>query len=483
MHRDAPRWSQRARLVAGAVALLALLAPLVVVLGVAPRTGTAQAIGDLTILGAVALAFAGCVRAARRGGASRRAWSALAVAVGIWGAGQVAWTTYGLTRDHMYPFPSVADLGYVGYSLPAIIALLLFPRATIRTGSRLRIAARRVRDRRRGAVHELGTVLGPLYSAGGSGLPRLVGLAYPIADVTVASLVLALGARVDAGQRRPWLLLGSGLVVLTVTDSSYVAHTLAGGTGTTGSPLALGWVTAFLLIAASSAIPSGDVGGKVRHFTVLQELLPALPLLAAAAVAAGARFDPGNTLLLVNGVLLLLLAVAQQVVIAREKVELANGLEDTIARRTAELPPQTRVSGPLVQSSDDAIISKSPEGVILSWERGCRAVAGLHRAGDDRAPVDLVIPADRQDEEQEIRRLASSGGSSAATSRPSAGARTARSCRLPYVLPHLRRRSRRRRLGHRPRHQRAPAARAGAGVGTHGGGGRFARASPTSWPR
>ena len=217
-----------------------LLAILLAVVGVGlivltrPRSSTAQTVGDLAILAAVLGAVGGCLSAMRRGGPAARSWTVMAMAMVVWSAAEIVWTTYGLFRDHVYPFPSVADLGFIAYSLPVAAALLLFPRSSLRRGSRLR----EILDAGVIAASVLfvswATVLGPLYNAGGSGSARLVGLAYPVVDVVVASLVLVLGMRVPAGQRRCWLLLGGGLVTLAVTDSIYVSMTLAGKTGTTG---------------------------------------------------------------------------------------------------------------------------------------------------------------------------------------------------------------------------------------------------------
>lgn len=200
------------------VLLGALALPLLPVLGLVlaqPGSGAAQTAGDLAILTAVLLACAGCARAARSGGPARRAWAVLAVATGVWAAGQLCWTVLGLTRDHAYPFPSPADAGFLGYALPAVVGLLLFPRSSLRQTSRARLLLDAGVIAASVLLVSWATVLGPLYDAGGEGLPRLLGLAYPVVDVTVASLVLALGARVAPGQRGPWLLLGSGLVLLT----------------------------------------------------------------------------------------------------------------------------------------------------------------------------------------------------------------------------------------------------------------------------
>jgi two-component system sensor histidine kinase/response regulator len=375
-----------------------------------PRSATAQTVGDWTILAAGLGAVYGCVSAARRGGPSARGWAVMAAATAVWAGGQCVWTMYGLLRAHVYPFPSLADLGFIGYSLPAAAALLLFPRSSIRRASRLReildvgVIAGSV------LFVSWSTVLGPLYEAEGSGFARLVGLGYPVADILVASMVLVLGMRVSPGQRRSWLLLGGGLVLLTMTDSRYVSMTLAGKTGTTGTFLALGWIGAFLLIAAASQVRTDHVEVvELRHFTVLQELLPFLPLGVAILVAADSGSVGGDPFLFGTGLVVLLLAGAQQLVSAFDKVRLANDLEATIALRTAQLTSADARFRSLVQSSDDAIFSKTTDGLITSWNPAAERLFGYSSSEIVGLSVDLIVPADAREEELEIRRTVGSG--------------------------------------------------------------------------
>ncbi len=375
-----------------------------------PRSGLSQAVGDLVILAASALALASCSRTARKGGAEGRAWAVLAVAMALWTTAQLGWTVYGLTRNHVHPFPAPVDFGFVGYSLPTAAALLMFPRSWRRVSR-----PRELLDAAVIATSVLfvswATVLGPLYQAGGSGLPRLVGLAYPIVDVTLSALVLTLGMRAPTGQRQPWLLVGSGLVLLAVTDSFYVSQTLAGETGMTGSLLALGWMSAFVLIAAAAHVGQtvNDRLVRVWHFSALQELLPYLPLVCAVVVASARQFGGDDVFLTVNGGLLLLLVIAQQVVIAKEKVSLANGMEATIDKRTAELSTADARFRALVESSDDAIFSKTPDGQITSWNAAAEHLFGYTAAEIVGKEVDLLVPETKRREELEIRRVAAQG--------------------------------------------------------------------------
>jgi len=56
----------------------------------------------------------------------------------------------------------------------------------------------------------------------------------------------------------------------------------------------------------------------------------------------------------------------------------------------------------IVDSSDDAIVSKNLDGVIASWNRGAERIFGFSAKDAIGQPITIVIPQDRQDEEREI---------------------------------------------------------------------------------
>jgi PAS domain S-box-containing protein len=56
----------------------------------------------------------------------------------------------------------------------------------------------------------------------------------------------------------------------------------------------------------------------------------------------------------------------------------------------------------IVQSSDDAIVSKNLDGIITSWNRGAEHVFGYTTEEAIGQPITIVIPQDRQDEERAI---------------------------------------------------------------------------------
>jgi PAS domain S-box-containing protein len=56
----------------------------------------------------------------------------------------------------------------------------------------------------------------------------------------------------------------------------------------------------------------------------------------------------------------------------------------------------------IIESSDDAIVSKNLDGIIRSWNRGAERIFGYSAREAIGQPITLVIPADRQSEEREI---------------------------------------------------------------------------------
>jgi PAS domain S-box-containing protein len=56
----------------------------------------------------------------------------------------------------------------------------------------------------------------------------------------------------------------------------------------------------------------------------------------------------------------------------------------------------------IVQSSDDAIVSKNLDGIITSWNEGAERIFGYTAEEALGQPITIVIPQDRQDEERTI---------------------------------------------------------------------------------
>jgi len=73
---------------------------------------------------------------------------------------------------------------------------------------------------------------------------------------------------------------------------------------------------------------------------------------------------------------------------------------DLTAAKFAEKGLQSLAS--IVETSDDAIVSKDLDGIITSWNRGAERIFGYTAKEAVGQPITILIPVDRQSEEREI---------------------------------------------------------------------------------
>jgi PAS domain S-box-containing protein len=83
-------------------------------------------------------------------------------------------------------------------------------------------------------------------------------------------------------------------------------------------------------------------------------------------------------------------------------------LVDLIARQAADLIERTRNEGKLrllaaiVESTDDAVVTKNLDGIITSWNRGAERIFGYLAEEIIGKSITVLIPSERQDEEPAI---------------------------------------------------------------------------------
>jgi len=208
-------------------------------------------------VGTFAAAFAAtvaCAVAAWRGDRrDRLGWAALAAGLALWSFGEAAWGVYELGTGGV-PFPSVADAGYL-LAVPAVAAaLLLFP-SPGRLAGRTRVLLDGLVVA--GALFMVSwvTVLGGAYRSGsGSALDQAITLAYPIGDVVTGTMVLTVLATRRWRWGNPLVLIGLGLATMAVSDSAYAWYTQT-NSYSTGNPLDIGYVAAYLLLALAALRP------------------------------------------------------------------------------------------------------------------------------------------------------------------------------------------------------------------------------------
>src|SRR4029450_13201017 len=113
--------------------------------------------------------------------------------------------------------------------------------------------------------------------------------------------------------------------------------------------------------------------------------------------ACGAGLDESQITAVVIFILVCLLLVA---VVTALKAAVDLLLVEIEQRRKAHLA--VGQLGSLVESSEDAIITKDLNGIITSWNKGGERIFGYTADEMIGKPVRLLIPADRPDEEPSI---------------------------------------------------------------------------------
>ena len=87
-------------------------------------------------------------------------------------------------------------------------------------------------------------------------------------------------------------------------------------------------------------------------------------------------------------------------VLARQAADLIERVQVETTLRESE--QRLRWIGSIVESSDDAIISKNLDGIITSWNTGAERLFSYTAEEAIGQPVTIIIPEDRLDEEREI---------------------------------------------------------------------------------
>src|SRR2546422_8122847 len=215
------------------------------------------------------IAAAVCAIAARRyQHRTRIAWALIGASALSWGVGQAIWSYYELVKGQQTPFPSFADLGFLGAVPLAVAGVLFFPWVTSRATSLLRTILDALLTAGSLFIISWATVLGTVYRTGSGGLiAQLIGLAYPAGDIVIGTIVLILASRAPKENRLPFILLARGLVHTLLADSAF-AYLTTTNTYANGSTTDTGWAAGYLLIAVAGLLgaptPAGPPGPKHR---------------------------------------------------------------------------------------------------------------------------------------------------------------------------------------------------------------------------
>ena len=223
----------------------------------------------------------------------RAGWAAMAIAMALYASGEFVWVLV-IGNDANVPYPSVADYLWLGFYPAAYVGLILLFRARftgITTGLWIDGVTAALAAATLGSAVIVQAVLeitdGPFSTVA-------TGLAYPLGDVILLSLVIAAFSLTAWRPGGAWWLFGVSLLLFACGDSIYLYLT-AKDKYVEGQPLDAAWPAALLLIAVAAW---QDQKG-VRQIDVRGRALLAVPAacaLLAAGVLALDHFESVNLL-------------------------------------------------------------------------------------------------------------------------------------------------------------------------------------------
>jgi diguanylate cyclase (GGDEF)-like protein/PAS domain S-box-containing protein len=349
-------------------------------------------------LAAFVAAAACAVAAHRHRNRTRIAWALIGASALSWGLGQSVWSYYELVKGQQVPFPSFADLGYLGAVPFAVAGALFFPSAPSRATSLLRTILDGLLIAGSLFIISWATVLGTVYRAGSDSLAaQLISLAYPAGDVVIGTILLILASRAARANRLPFLLLTGGLIANLLADSAF-AYLTTNNTYGTGNPIDVGWMAGYLLIAIAAlraastraAATASNDGTTGRIWLVV----PYLPVAAAAVVAIAEEVLPGE----LDPVVFWSMMVVIGLVVIRQYLMLIDNqaLNRQLEANAAQLAKSEEHFYSLVQNSSDVITVIDRAGIIQYQSGSVERILGYTPQGSvGKSFTDLVHPEDR----------------------------------------------------------------------------------------
>jgi two-component system, cell cycle response regulator len=246
----------------------------------------------------------------------RFAWALLGVGLLLYGGGEIYYAAV-LSGEASVPIPSLADGGYLAFYPLAYAALVALLRARIGTFPVARWLDGAIVG---SAVAALAAAfaLGPIAAASSEGqtLAVATNLAYPIADLTLLTMVATAASFTGWRPGRSWGVLGAGLLLQAISDGVYLLQS-AQGTYVEGTILDAGWLVGVLLVAGAAWIEPGTPQ-PVQSKAVRIIAIPAAAALIAICIQAAERFTTAPTAAAVISLLTLVAVVVRLVLSLRE---------------------------------------------------------------------------------------------------------------------------------------------------------------------
>ncbi|SFY18213.1 EAL domain-containing protein [Streptomyces atratus] len=371
----------------------------------------ARVMGDFGLSAAALVAAVSCYRYARAGSSRfRPAWLLFSLSSFMASAGNAVWGWYEVVLGLPVPTPSLADVFFLCFAPPAIVGLLVLAKRPVTRAGWLCL----VLD----SWLIGGSLLTLSWSLALAHTAHLVGaedvsvaraalaLAYPLLDIVLVSMVLALHFR-RSNVNRSAVNTAVAALALTVLSDALFTSPLLRQTYHSGHMLDAGWFAGSLLLAyapwganraADNAFPTRSMLPASRP--IAGSLAALTPYLAAAVCTLGILYSAVegrrvDRVVILTGCTVVLALVVRQGIM----------LVDNIAL-TQELAQKENHFRSLVQGSSDVIMIAAPTGVLRYVSPAAAGVYG--RDADDLVGAELasiIHPEDLGRVVHEVRRF------------------------------------------------------------------------------
>ncbi|WP_367045126.1 EAL domain-containing protein [Streptomyces sp. Je 1-332] len=383
-------------------------------------TRTALIMGDFGLSVAAAAAAVSCFRYSRtRRSRFRPAWLLFALSSAMASLGNGVWGWYEVVLEQPVPSPGLADLFFLCFAPPAIIGLLVLAKRPVTKAGWICLALDAWLIG--GSLLTLSWSLALAHTAefeGQSVAHAALSLAYPLLDIALVSMVLALHFRRSSANRTA-VNTAIGALALTVMCDAMFTSPLLHASYRSGQMLDAGWFAGSLLLAYApwaapwhknaddaqqhARVPRDDASKDARAAAtrpIAGSLAALTPYLAAAVCTLGILYNVlsgrsvDQVVLFTAGTVVLALVVRQGIM-----------LLDNITL-TQELAQKENHFRSLVQGSSDVIMIAAPNGILHYVSPAASGVYGREAeelVGSELAS--LIHPEDLGRVVHEVRRF------------------------------------------------------------------------------
>ncbi|MGW6587009.1 MULTISPECIES: putative bifunctional diguanylate cyclase/phosphodiesterase [Streptomyces] len=368
--------------------------------------------GDFGLAAAALVAAVSCFLYARTGaGRLRPAWLLFSLSSLMAACGNAVWGWYEVILGVPVPTPSLADVFFLCFAPPAIVGLLVLAKRPVTRAGWVCLALDAWLIG--GSLLTLAWSLALAHTAHMAGVqdasvaPAALSLAYPLLDIVLVSMVLALHFR-RAGVNRSAVNTAIAALALTVLSDAVFTSPLLRSTYHSGQLLDAGWFAGSLLLAYA---PWGARRGTRRPARpgpprptasrpIAGSLAALTPYLAAAVCTLGILYNVVDgrrvdRVVIFTGCTVVLALVVRQGIMLLDNISL-----------TQELAQKENHFRSLVQGSSDVIMIAAPNGTLRYVSPAAAGVYGREAEGLVGAELSSIIhPDDLGRVVHEVRRF------------------------------------------------------------------------------